>query len=56
MLEKDEKFIQNFGRIASRFGDVDWRQLVQDDIQWQAVINVIMNLCVQCRAGNSLTS
>jgi len=26
--------------------DVEWTQMVQDRVQWRAVVNAVMNLCV----------
>jgi hypothetical protein len=34
---------------------VDWIHLVQDGVQWQALVNTVMNL-QSPKAGNSLTS
>jgi hypothetical protein len=35
---------------------MDWIELAQDRVRWQAVVNVIMNLWVPYNAGNFLTS
>jgi hypothetical protein len=36
--------------------DVDWMHLAQDRDQWQALMNTVLNLRVQKREGNFLTS
>jgi len=36
--------------------DVDWIHLTQDRNQWQAFVNMVMNLWVPKKAGNFLTS
>jgi hypothetical protein len=35
---------------------VDWINLAQDWDQWQALMKMVMNLCVPLKAGNVLTS
>jgi hypothetical protein len=35
---------------------VDWMHLAQDMDQWQALMNMIMNLQVPLKAGNFLSS
>jgi hypothetical protein len=36
--------------------DVVWIHLAQDSVQWQAVVNTVMNVPVPQEAGNLLTS
>jgi ribosome biogenesis protein Nip4 len=38
------------------WGSVDWMHLAQDKDQWQALMNMIMNLWVPYKAGNFVTS
>jgi len=35
---------------------LDWIHLAQDRDQWQAVVNMVMNLHVPLKEGNFLTS
>jgi len=39
-----------------RWEGVDWINLAQDWDQWQALMKMVMNLCVPLKAGNVLTS
>jgi len=36
--------------------DLDWIEQKQDRDQWQALVNMVMNLWIPWKAGNSLTS
>jgi len=40
----------------TRWEGIDWIHLAQDGDQWQAVVNMAMNLQVPQKAGNSLSS
>jgi hypothetical protein len=35
---------------------VDWIRLVVDRVQWQAIVNTVMNLRVPSKAGNFLST
>jgi hypothetical protein len=39
-----------------RWENVDWMHLAQDRDQWQALVKIVMNLCVPLRTENSLIS
>lgn len=56
MCERNEKCIKTCNCITLRSEDMIVSQVVQDMIQWQTVVNVIMNLCVKFKAGNFLTN
>jgi hypothetical protein len=42
--------------LKGNWEGVDWIHLVQDRAQWQALVDIIMNLQVQYKSGNFLTS